>query len=147
MLKRYSKEEYQAIAKTATSKRDFYIKLGGSPNSGSYKSIIDNLINKYNLDVNHFTGSAWNKNIVDIDGTFKIGCKVKSERLKRALVLIRGYECEECGRTQWLGKPIPLEVHHIDGNPLNNSQDNLQLLCCNCHSLTPNYRNRKRAVE
>lgn len=147
MLKRCSKEEYQAIAKTATSKRDFYIKLGGSPNSGSYKSIIDNLINKYNLDVNHFTGSAWNKNIVDIDGTFKIGCKVKSERLKRALVLIRGYECEECGRTQWLGKPIPLEVHHIDGNPLNNSQDNLQLLCCNCHSLTPNYRNRKRAAE
>lgn len=147
MLKKYSKEEYQAIAKTATSKRDFYIKLGGSPNSGSYRSIIDNLINKYNLDVNHFTGSAWNKNIVDIDGTFKIGCKVKSERLKRALILMRGYECEECGRTQWLGKPIPLEIHHIDGNPLNNSQDNLQLLCCNCHSLTPNYRNRKRAVE
>ena len=138
MLKRCSKEEYQAIAKMATSKRDFYIKLGGSPNSGSYKSIIDNLINKYNLDVNHFTGSAWNKNIVDMDGTFKIGCKVKSERLKRALVLIRGYECEECERTQWLGKPIPLEVHHIDGNPLNNSQDNLQLLCCNCHSRTPN---------
>lgn len=147
MLKKCSKEEYQAIAKTATSKRDFYIKLGGSPNSGSYKSIIDNLINKYNLDVNHFTGSAWNKYIVDIDGTFKTGCKVKSERLRRALILTRGYECEECGRTQWLGKPIPLEVHHIDGNPLNNSQDNLQLLCCNCHSLTPNYRNRKRAVE
>ena len=58
MLKKCSKEEYQAIANRATSKRDFYIKLGGSPNSGSYRSIIDNLINKYNLDVNHFTGSA-----------------------------------------------------------------------------------------
>lgn len=147
MLRKYSKEEYQAIAKEASSKRDFYIKLGGSPNSGSYQSIIDNLIKKYDIDISHFTGSAWNKNIIDVDGTFKIGCKVKSEKLKRALILLRGYKCEECGRTKWLGKTIPLEVHHIDGNPLNNVQDNLQLLCCNCHSLTPNYRNRKRAVE
>ena len=33
---------------------------------------------------------------------------------------------------------MPLEVHHIDGNCLNNREDNLQLLCPNCHSLTPN---------
>ena len=35
----------------------------------------------------------------------------------------------------------PLEIHHIDGNAENNSEDNLQLLCPNCHSLTPNYKN------
>lgn len=32
----------------------------------------------------------------------------------------------------------PLEVHHIDGNCTNNREENLQLLCPNCHSLTPN---------
>lgn len=147
MLRKCNREEYQKIANNSSSNRDFYIKLGGSPNSGSYQSIINRLISKYDIDVSHFTGQAWNKNIVDIDGTFKIGCKVKSEKLKRALVLLRGYKCEQCGRTKWLNKPIPLEVHHEDGNPLNNSQENLKLLCCNCHSMTPNYRNRKRAVE
>ena len=35
---------------------------------------------------------------------------------------------------------IPLEVHHKDGNYLNNKEENLQLLCPNCHSLTENYK-------
>lgn len=30
----------------------------------------------------------------------------------------------------------PLEIEHIDGNALNNKEDNLILLCPNCHSLT-----------
>ena len=41
-----------------------------------------------------------------------------------------------------MGKPISLEVHHIDGNGKNNSLDNLQLLCPNCHSQTENYKGK-----
>ena len=37
-------------------------------------------------------------------------------------------------------KKIPLEVEHIDGNSTNNKEENLTLLCPNCHSLTPTYR-------
>jgi predicted HNH restriction endonuclease len=33
----------------------------------------------------------------------------------------------------------PLEIHHKDGSKKNNSEDNLDLLCPNCHSLTFNY--------
>lgn len=33
----------------------------------------------------------------------------------------------------------PLHVHHIDGDATNNSEENLQLLCPNCHSLTENF--------
>lgn len=36
---------------------------------------------------------------------------------------------------------IPLEVNHIDGNAKNNIEENLELLCPNCHSLTHNFRN------
>lgn len=140
----FTPEEIVEICKVSTSYRDFAIKLGYSPNSGNYKSTIEKLVKKYNLDIKHFTGSAWNKNIVDIDGTFKIGTKVKSERLKRALIKLRGYQCEKCKNTEWLGQPIPLENHHIDGNPLNNAQNNLQLLCPNCHNFTSNFRNKKR---
>ena len=35
---------------------------------------------------------------------------------------------------------IPLEIEHIDGNYLNNSENNLILLCPNCHSLTSTYK-------
>ncbi len=32
-----------------------------------------------------------------------------------------GIKCqnEKCGLTEWLGKPIPLQLDHIDGNPDN----------------------------
>lgn len=36
---------------------------------------------------------------------------------------------------------VPLQIHHIDGDCLNNKEENLQLLCPNCHSLTDNYGN------
>lgn len=35
---------------------------------------------------------------------------------------------------------LPLEIDHIDGNSENNSEDNLRLICPNCHSLTQTYR-------
>lgn len=47
----------------------------------------------------------------------------------------------ECNPTT--GK-VPLEIDHIDGNSDNNLEDNLRLLCPNCHSLTANYRNLNR---
>jgi hypothetical protein len=37
--------------------------------------------------------------------------------------------CDICG----IDDVQVLCVHHIDGNRLNNSMDNLQTLCCNCH--------------
>ena len=37
-------------------------------------------------------------------------------------------------------KTVPLEIEHIDGNATNNMEDNLILLCPNCHSLTKTYR-------
>ena len=36
---------------------------------------------------------------------------------------------------------VPLEIDHIDGNSENNIESNLRLLCPNCHSLTPYFRN------
>ena len=52
---------------------------------------------------------------------------------------MRGRKCENCGLEEWLGQPINLEIHHIDGNHYNNDLSNLQLLCPNCHSYTDNY--------
>lgn len=51
-------------------------------------------------------------------------------------------ECSQCGwneKNPVTGRP-PLEIDHIDGNSANNSEENLRLLCPNCHSLTPTWK-------
>lgn len=50
-------------------------------------------------------------------------------------------KCCQCGWAQInpaTGK-IPLQVDHIDGDYKNNKEENLRLLCPNCHSLTPTF--------
>lgn len=39
---------------------------------------------------------------------------------------------------------IPLEINHIDGIHTNNKENNLELLCPNCHALTDNYKSRNK---
>ena len=65
------------------------------------------------------------------------------EAIKKYLIITKGHKCELCELTKWCNIKIPLEVHHTDGNYKNNNIDNLQLICPNCHSLTPNYRKPK----
>lgn len=55
------------------------------------------------------------------------------------------HRCECCGLSEWLGNPIPLELHHKDGNRYNNTLDNYELLCPNCHALTDSYRGKNCA--
>jgi 5-methylcytosine-specific restriction endonuclease McrA len=62
--------------------------------------------------------------------------------------MLEKYEnkCCECGWgkiNKYTGN-IPLEVEHIDGNPYNTIEDNLKLLCPNCHSLTKSYKGANR---
>lgn len=52
--------------------------------------------------------------------------------------------CWGCGITEWNKKPIVLELEHIDGNPENNDESNLSLLCPNCHSQTDTYKGKNK---
>ena len=54
--------------------------------------------------------------------------------------------CQCCGwnKVNPYTNLIPLQIHHIDGDCLNNKEDNLQLLCPNCHSLTENFGSRNK---
>lgn len=61
---------------------------------------------------------------------------------KEVLIIERSHCCEMCKNSDWLGKPITLELEHTDGNNKNNTRENLKLLCPNCHSQTPTWRGR-----
>jgi len=65
-----------------------------------------------------------------------------SSYIKRYLIEKYDNKCCKCGWNEmnlFTGK-IPLEVHHKDGDYTNNLEDNLELLCPNCHSLTETYK-------
>lgn len=55
---------------------------------------------------------------------------------------VKEYKCECCGNTEWMGKPIALELHHVNGIKDDLRAENLQLLCPNCHAFTDNYRGK-----
>jgi hypothetical protein len=63
-------------------------------------------------------------------------------KLKKRLIKENYLEnkCSECGLTEWNGKPINMELDHIDGNRTNHLLNNLRMLCPNCHSQTDTYR-------
>lgn len=44
-----------------------------------------------------------------------------------------------------MGKPIALELHHINGISSDLRLENLQILCPNCHAQTDNYRGKNIA--
>ena len=64
---------------------------------------------------------------------------------RRVILKEQDDKCGECNINEWLGKPIVLELHHIDGDNSNNTRENLIFLCPNCHSQTDNWRIKKSA--
>lgn len=73
---------------------------------------------------------------------FEFGKSFGNRTIRDFLSVCRGYYCEHCGISDWNGKPITLEVEHIDGNSGDSSPDNVCLLCPNCHSQTPTYKSK-----
>lgn len=66
---------------------------------------------------------------------------------RNLLITEKSYKCADCGCVDHNGKTIVLEVNHIDGAAKNNVLQNLEFLCPNYHSQTPNFRalNKKSA--
>jgi transposase-like protein len=64
--------------------------------------------------------------------------------VKKALVRagLKESRCEDCGISEWRGKPLSLALHHVNGDGHDNRLENLRLLCPNCHSLTENFAGR-----
>ena len=79
----------------------------------------------------------WKKNE---ENGCKGACSV-SGYVKRYLFEKNNNKCQKCGWSEMnpYTNTIPLHIHHIDGDCTNNSEENLELLCPNCHSLTENF--------
>jgi len=118
--------------------RQLLIKLALKPRGGNYKT-LQGAIARLKLDTTHWKGQA------ACLGQFQDWSEYRCPSAVRHRVVIEdGYQCKQCHISTWNDKPVSLELDHIDGDNSNHSRDNLRLLCPNCHSQTPTFRNRKR---
>lgn len=142
--KQFTKEEIAQFVAETKSFRQLNVKMGYKPEATiiGLKEYLEE--NEINFD--HYLGTAWRSK--GISETNDYGVITKSI-LKAKVLKERGCKCEKCGLTEWQNKPIPLEIHHLDGNPFNNKKENIQVLCPNCHALTENYcgKNTRRVTD
>jgi hypothetical protein len=77
------------------------------------------------------------------------GRHVNRTHLKSRLLAagLKENRCERCGITDWLGEPLAIALHHVNGDGTDNRLENLAMLCPNCHAQTPNFSGRNRRLR
>ena len=123
---RWQKHILEDIVKNSITYAECLDKMNLVKAGGNYSNLQRN-IDKFGLDTSHM-----------LDGLNK------PSSIKNRLIKEMGHKCQKCQNNSWNDISITLELEHIDGNNRNNSRENLTLLCPNCHSQTPTWRNRKR---
>ncbi|MEU4844333.1 HNH endonuclease [Streptomyces gilvosporeus] len=135
------------------------LRLLGRPNNGSQRAMLGEWITEEHISTAHFLGQAHQrgkpgtnaKRPEDVLVRHSSRHRIATKRLRRALREVGVPEhCARCGvASEWLGKPMTLELDHISGDWRDNLRENLRLLCPNCHAITSTWcrGGRRRSTQ
>lgn len=102
-----------------------------------------------------FSNTAWNDAVergdivprgrrIPIEELLVVGRPIGRRHLKWRLIDegLKENRCEQCRLDEWRGEPLSPQLHHKNGDPLDNRIENLEFLCPNCHALTDTWGGR-----
>jgi hypothetical protein len=154
----YTREILAAALRDSYSITEVSRKLGLRVSGGGHAHIKRRLA-YFELDTSHFLGMRANHGPEHRGGPARKQARerlvlqdpllppIRIDRVRGCLLdLGRSQQCDECGLgTHWNGKPLVLQVDHVNGLHHDYRPENLRFLCPNCHSQTINFSVRNRA--
>jgi hypothetical protein len=66
---------------------------------------------------------------------------IKLHLLRAGIIVNR---CDWCGLTEWRGRPLSIQIDHVNGIRDDHRLENLRMLCPNCHSQTDTFAARNK---
>jgi 5-methylcytosine-specific restriction endonuclease McrA len=142
------------LAQRCTSRAEMMRRLALDPENSADWRRLRKALSEHNVDTGHFVRPSWAASRSRTSRTLDpatVLCRsetdrrVSGARLRRALAASGApVRCTECGLDGWWhGKPLTLEVDHINGDYRDNRRENLRFLCPNCHATTSTYCRKK----
>ena len=128
--------------------------LGLSTSPGNYRHIHKH-IQRMCLNTQHMLGQSHgrgkphisHKGYQDLSEILVEDSHYEGPALRKRLIQegLLFNQCSACGQLpDWNGKPLTLQLDHINGNHLDNRLVNLRIICPNCHTQTDTFTSRKR---
>ena len=142
-LESVTKDQLQEIANCSNTNLDILFGLGYKK-SGKSLQKLSKLLVELSIDTSHFNNHN-SKGKKHTELFLVYGSSLDNQTIKKRIIKenLIPYVCRDCGiADHYNGKPIVLQLEHVDGNPRNNVITNLTFLCPNCHSQTATYGGR-----
>ena len=148
-MSHYTNAQLEQALVGAKSLKQVMQNLGMNVNNGQYRALKKHYLNSgltlpkftplTGVDVHSFHKTP--DHLFFAKDTYHTGSSLR----KRLIDDGKKYICDECGQEPiWNGKPLVIQVDHVDGDRFNNIKSNLQFLCPNCHTQTETYGSKNK---